>query len=103
MPLITGGALTALLARFGLRIPRSVERLMGVASRAATGGTGGLVGEAVRMAGDFGGSGSGSGSRGSAHVRVRDGDSGATYWDRNYNDTNTAWGDTITSMAKMFI
>ena len=28
MPLITGGALTALLATFGLRLPRSLERLI---------------------------------------------------------------------------
>ncbi|KAG5655883.1 hypothetical protein HG530_002841 [Fusarium avenaceum] len=55
MPLITGGALTALLARFGLRIPPTIERMLGVASKAATGNTSGLVGEAVRMAGGFGG------------------------------------------------
>ncbi|KAM0554200.1 hypothetical protein ACHAPJ_007002 [Fusarium lateritium] len=55
MPLITGGALTALLARFGLRIPPSIERMLGVASKAATGDSSGLVGEAVRMASGFGG------------------------------------------------
>ena len=98
MPLVTGGALTALLARFGLRIPHSIERLLGVASRAASGDAGGLVGEAVRMAGTFGGSGSGS-----AHVRVRDGDGGGTYWERDYSNTGDAWKDTISGMAKMFI
>ncbi|RMJ12169.1 hypothetical protein CDV36_008189 [Fusarium kuroshium] len=55
MPLITGGALTALLARFGLRIPPAIERMLGVASKAATGDSSGLVGEAVRMASGFGG------------------------------------------------
>lgn len=57
MPLISGGVLTALLARFGLRIPAGIERMMGVASKAATGDSVGLVGEAVRMASNFGGSG----------------------------------------------
>lgn len=55
MPLVTGGALTALLARFGLRIPPSLERMLGMASRAATGDPFGVVGDAVRMAGDIGG------------------------------------------------
>ncbi|POR38241.1 Uncharacterized protein TPAR_01545, partial [Tolypocladium paradoxum] len=60
MPLVTGGALTALLARFGLRMPPSLERMLGMASRAASGDGFGLVGDAVRMAGDFGGSGAGA-------------------------------------------
>lgn len=55
MPLVTGGALTALLARFGLRIPAAIERMLGIASRAASGDSSGLVGEAVRMASNFGG------------------------------------------------
>lgn len=54
MPLITGGALTALLARFGLRLPRSIERMMGVAAKAGSGDSLGLMGEAVRMAGGLG-------------------------------------------------
>ncbi|KAI1088819.1 hypothetical protein F5B19DRAFT_404992 [Rostrohypoxylon terebratum] len=54
MPLITGGALTALLARFGLRLPPSIERMLGVAARAGSGDSVGLVGEAVRMAGGIG-------------------------------------------------
>ncbi|KAI2473689.1 hypothetical protein F4781DRAFT_379853 [Annulohypoxylon bovei var. microspora] len=54
MPLITGGALTALLARFGLRLPPSIERMLGVAARAGSGSSVGLVGEAVRMAGGLG-------------------------------------------------
>lgn len=54
MPLITGGALTALLARFGLRLPPSIERMLGVAARAGSGDSIGLMNEAVRMAGGLG-------------------------------------------------
>ncbi|KAI1356911.1 hypothetical protein F5Y01DRAFT_266178 [Xylaria sp. FL0043] len=56
MPLITGGALTALLARFGLRLPAGIQRMLGLAAKTA-GGTGGigLMGEAVRMATGLGG------------------------------------------------
>ncbi|KAI0485991.1 hypothetical protein F4859DRAFT_468500 [Xylaria cf. heliscus] len=51
MPLITGGALTALLARFGLRLPAGIQRMLGIAAKTAGGGGGiGLMGEAVRMA-----------------------------------------------------
>ncbi|KAI0555133.1 hypothetical protein F4679DRAFT_152897 [Xylaria curta] len=51
MPLITGGALTALLARFGLRLPAGIQRMLGVAAKTAGGGGSiGLMGEAVRMA-----------------------------------------------------
>ncbi len=60
MPLVTGGALTALLARFGLRVPPSLERVLGMASRAASGDGFGLVSDAMRMAG--GGSGPAAGS-----------------------------------------
>ncbi|KAL7927680.1 hypothetical protein ACQKWADRAFT_277490 [Trichoderma austrokoningii] len=89
VPLVTGGALTALLARFGLRIPPSIERMLGVAKRAATGDPFTAVNDAVRMAGEYGnvnGSGSGSGSnavqsymRGS---RVERGRSGDVRWER---------------------
>ncbi|KAG8165414.1 hypothetical protein KVR01_005689 [Diaporthe batatas] len=54
LPLLTGGALTALLARFGLRLPPSIERMLGVGARAMSGGGAGLVGEAVRMASGMG-------------------------------------------------
>ncbi|KAI1383525.1 uncharacterized protein F4822DRAFT_420903 [Hypoxylon trugodes] len=54
MPLITGGALTALLARFGLRLPPTIERMLGVAARAGSGDSTGLMSEAVRMAGGLG-------------------------------------------------
>ncbi|KAI1819063.1 hypothetical protein F4861DRAFT_189252 [Xylaria intraflava] len=51
VPLITGGALTALLARFGLRLPARLERMLGIAAKTAGGSGGiGLMGEAVRMA-----------------------------------------------------
>ncbi|RDA89256.1 hypothetical protein CP532_0601 [Ophiocordyceps camponoti-leonardi (nom. inval.)] len=54
MPLLTGGALSALLARFGLRVPPQVERLLGFASHAASTADGiGLVSDAVRFAGQF--------------------------------------------------
>jgi hypothetical protein len=94
VPLITGGALTALLARFGLRIPPSLERMMGMASRAATGDPFSAVGDAVRMAGEYGnGNGSGAGAvqsyvRGS---RVERGRSGDVQWERKasyYDDRN---------------
>lgn len=51
MPLITGGALTALLARFGLRLPPTIERMLGIAAKAGSGGSIGMMSEAVRMAG----------------------------------------------------
>ncbi|KAG5945084.1 hypothetical protein E4U53_006759, partial [Claviceps sorghi] len=58
MPLVTTGVLSSLLARFGLRIPPSLERLLGAATRAAaTGDSLGLVGDAVRLAGDLGAAG----------------------------------------------
>jgi hypothetical protein len=49
VPLLTGGALTAMLARVGLRLPHSIERLVAAASRMASGDPSGLVAEAVRM------------------------------------------------------
>ncbi|EGR50474.1 uncharacterized protein TRIREDRAFT_76539 [Trichoderma reesei QM6a] len=60
LPLVTGGALTALLARFGLRIPPALERMLSVAKRAATGDPFSAVGDAVRMAGEYGHHGQGS-------------------------------------------
>ncbi|KAF4971117.1 hypothetical protein FZEAL_9924 [Fusarium zealandicum] len=86
MPLITGGALTALLARFGLRIPPAIERMLGVASRAASGDSVGLVGEAVRMASGFGGN---------TSVRMeRD--------TRSYGGGGDSWGG-FTDMAKKWM
>lgn len=68
MPLITTGVLGGLLARFGLRIPPSLERMIGVASRAASGDSFGLVSDAFRMAGDLG-----SNTRASSVARGHDG------------------------------
>jgi hypothetical protein len=96
MPLISGGVLTALLARFGLRLPASLEKLVGIAGKAVTGDTGGLVGEAVRFAGS-----GGFGER-SATVRVRDDDRGMR-WEKSYKRTDDGWGDTVGGLAKMFI
>lgn len=64
VPLITCGALTALLARFGLRLPSYVERLITAAGKLATGDSVGLVGEAVKMVSGKGGSDVGKGSDG---------------------------------------
>ncbi|KAM7199306.1 hypothetical protein V8F33_004554 [Rhypophila sp. PSN 637] len=50
MPLITGGALTALLAKFGLRLPATMTGMLGLAGKAASGDGIGLVGEVAKMA-----------------------------------------------------
>ncbi|KAK0728959.1 hypothetical protein B0T21DRAFT_370021 [Apiosordaria backusii] len=55
MPLVTGGFLTALLAKVGIRLPKFIERMIGVAGKAASGDSVGLVGEAVKLAGGVGG------------------------------------------------
>ncbi len=97
MPLITGGALTALLARFGLRMPPAIERWLGLASRAASGDSFGLVGDAMRMAG-------GSGSRGGFGGGGGGFDS-YTHYDRHssYGGGGDGWGNGIMGVAKMFI
>ncbi|KAI0482277.1 hypothetical protein GGR56DRAFT_178843 [Xylariaceae sp. FL0804] len=78
MPLVTGGALTALLARFGLRLPPGLTRMLGIAAKTASGDSIGLMGEAVRMAtGGFGGGGGGASS-----VRVERGREGGYQWER---------------------
>jgi hypothetical protein len=95
MPLITGGALTALLARFGLRIPPALERMIGMASRAATGDHLGLVNDAVRMAGDIGG--------GTASVKVERGYDGGMQWERSSGHAqNDFVSEGFKSVAKMF-
>ncbi|EFW99911.1 hypothetical protein CMQ_229 [Grosmannia clavigera kw1407] len=52
MPLLTGGALAALLARFGLRLPPAIARMLGFGVRAAAASSDsiGVVSDAVRMA-----------------------------------------------------
>lgn len=77
VPLVACGALTALLARFGLRLPSYVERLITTAGKLATGDSVGLVGEAVKMAGlgKGGGSEIGRGSDGGMRFERRREDS----------------------------
>ncbi|KAL7950829.1 hypothetical protein V8C42DRAFT_131831 [Trichoderma barbatum] len=100
LPLVTGGALTALLARFGLRIPPSLERMLGVAKRAATGDPFSAVGDAVRMAGEYG-NGTGhaiAGAAGHSYARgsrVERGRSGDLQWERQascHNDRDQEGG-----------
>lgn len=97
MPLITGGFLTALLARFGLRLPPSIERMLGVATKAATGDGIGLVGEAVRMAGQLGGAG--------GSVSIERGRNGGMQWEKRQVDTEVGggWGGGLMGVAKMFV
>ncbi|OAA43251.1 hypothetical protein NOR_04618 [Metarhizium rileyi] len=118
MPLITTGALAGLLARFGLRIPPSLERMMGMASRAASGDSFGLVSDAVRMAGDFGGN-----TRRTSISRGRD---GGMQWEQRstygsyggyddyghgntrgrgagYGGSGDSWGEAIAGVAKRFL
>lgn len=100
MPLITGGFLTALLARFGLRLPAGLERMLGLAARAGAAGDGfGLVGEAVRMAsGGFGGG-------VAKEVSVERGRDGEFSWERRRVEGRDegGWGEGIVSgVAKMF-
>lgn len=76
---------------------------MGMASRAATGDGFGLARDAMRMAGEFGGSASGS--------RVERGmGSDGVSWERRDTFSNhggggggDGWGDSIMGVAKMFI
>ncbi|KAI3542048.1 hypothetical protein CABS01_02266 [Colletotrichum abscissum] len=105
MPLITGGFLTALLARFGLRLPPGIERMIGIGAKAASGDSMGLVGEAVRMA--SGGFGGGAATR--AHVeRGYDGDYS---WERRSVERDGGgggggggWADGLMNgVAKMFV
>lgn len=104
MPLITGGALTALLARFGLRMPAGLERVLGLGAKMAGGDSIGLVGEAMRMAGGLGGAG------GSAHIeRGRD---GGLQWERRSVERDSwgggggggggGWGDVAGMVGKFF-
>ncbi|KAL2176046.1 uncharacterized protein P884DRAFT_330848 [Thermothelomyces heterothallicus CBS 202.75] len=120
MPLVTGGALTALLARFGLRLPPFLERMLGVAARAAGAGAAGdslgLVGEAVRMVSGAGGS---SGPRGVAKASGERGRDGGLKWERRSLERDydipygggrgrggggggDGWRDGLKGIAKMF-
>ncbi|RWA09737.1 hypothetical protein EKO27_g5368 [Xylaria grammica] len=98
MPLITGGALTALLARFGLRLPATIQRMLGVAAKTAGGtGTVGLMGEAVRMATGLGNkSGTDRGYDGSLHYEKRR----TEYSD--YSDGGSGGGGFLSGIGKFF-
>lgn len=91
VPLVTTGALGALLARFGLRLPRGLEAVLGLAARAGVGGGAGLVGEAVRVASGHQG-GAGSGHSRATVERGRDGD---WQWEhrRLESDDYAGWGE----------
>ena len=81
VPLVACGALTALLARFGLRLPAYVERLITTAGKFATGDSVGLVGEAVKMAGGMGkASGIGRGSDGEMRFERRRTETSSDWW-----------------------
>ncbi|KAK4248182.1 hypothetical protein C7999DRAFT_31376 [Corynascus novoguineensis] len=114
MPLVTGGALTALLARFGLRLPPFLERMLGVAARAAGAGAAGdslgLVGEAVRMVSGAAGAGAGS-----ARASVERGRDGGLRWERRSLERDYdipygggrggggyGWEDGLKGIAKVF-
>ncbi|KAF4825412.1 hypothetical protein CGCSCA5_v000331 [Colletotrichum siamense] len=100
MPLITGGFLTALLARFGLRLPPGIERMIGIGAKAAQGDSVGLVGEAMRMATTGLG---GAGARGGS-VHVERGYDGGMSWERRSVEREGGWSDGIVNgIAKMFV
>lgn len=103
MPLITGGALTALLARFGLRLPPSIERMLGMGARAMSGDAVGLVGEAVRMASGM----RGGEYEGARSVRVERGRDGELQWERKSSSWDDyglggGWGGGMMKMARGF-
>lgn len=72
MPLITGGALTALLAKVGIRLPHSIERIIrsmgggGSEFGVGRGRDGGLQFERERYEGPLGGMGAAMGAMGGA-------------------------------------
>ena len=98
MPLVTGGALTALLARFGLRMPAGLESMIGVAAKASSGGGIGLVGEAVRMA---------SSGYGNSRVELERGRDGGMEWEHRRVERDGGgsggWGSNLMGVAKMFM
>ncbi|ROT37191.1 hypothetical protein SODALDRAFT_351526 [Sodiomyces alkalinus F11] len=101
MPLITGGFLTTLLAKFGLRLPKTVERLIGVGARAASGDSLGFMSEAVRFAGDsFGGK--SNAAAGARSVSVERGRDGGLQWERRREEKDFDWGNTFSEVARYF-
>jgi len=56
MPLLTGGALTGLLRKFGIRLPAGLEKMFGAGGRGiGRGRNGGLQWERTRVDGPLGG------------------------------------------------
>ncbi|KAH6898289.1 hypothetical protein B0T10DRAFT_543280 [Thelonectria olida] len=95
VPLITGGFLTALLARFGLRIPPAIERMLSTAGKAASGDSMGLASEAVRMVSG------GLGNGGSSSVRVEQKQS--SFGSFGGGNDEPSWGGGVFDMAKKFM
>jgi hypothetical protein len=67
MPLISGGALAGLLAKFGIRLPGGIEKMFGAAAGGSMGGVGRGHGghmqfERTKVEGPLGGLGEGIGS-----------------------------------------
>ncbi|RFU72725.1 hypothetical protein TARUN_9528 [Trichoderma arundinaceum] len=102
VPLVTGGALTALLARFGLRIPPSIERMLGMARSAATGDPFSAVGDAVRMAGEYGHGNATTGHSIARGARVERGRNGDLRWERqaNYYEDRDQEGGLVEGIRK---
>ena len=88
------GALISLLARFGLRLPPSVERMLGLAARGASGDSIGAVGEAMRMARGLGDNG--------GRVRVERGYNDGVRWERKTVDEGAWGGGLVKGFSKMF-
>ncbi|KAL8414963.1 hypothetical protein RB594_005972 [Gaeumannomyces avenae] len=90
MPLVTGGALTALLARFGMRMPAALESLLGMGAKVMKGDSVGLVGDAVRMA-------SGAGAAATAATTIARGWDGDKSWEKRTtyrrNDDDDWYGE----------
>lgn len=112
MPLVSGGALTALLARFGLRLPPSLERMLGMAARSAGGAGGfGLAGEAARAANSFTGGHYGGGhysgvSHGYGGGYDGYGSGGYDGYGRSHGGGGSnfgGWEESLMGVAKMFI
>lgn len=101
MPLVTGGFLTALLAKFGLKLPGVLTQMIGLAGRAASGDGIGAVGEAVKMAS--------GGSVARTSVSMERGRDVGGSWERRHVERDIVggsaggmgWG-TLAAVGKMF-
>lgn len=104
MPLVTTGVLAGLLARFGLRLPQSIERLINLAGKAVTGDSAGFVGEAVKAAGTIGG----AATSARAEVKVHGGRDGYYSYD-SYESRGSgssgggSWTGSVVNTVKQFM